>query len=108
MAVKKWSTLKLGNGRLVHVTNDPWLSRPSTFKLVQQPCSLGCQTVVAQLMNDDGASWNEELIKEEFCGTDATLVLGISIQGNNVEDILIWHYTTNDRFSVKSTYDLAL
>ncbi|KAL0461180.1 UNVERIFIED_CONTAM: putative mitochondrial protein [Sesamum latifolium] len=26
---------KLGNGQLVRVTDDPWLLRPSTFKLVQ-------------------------------------------------------------------------
>ncbi|KAL0394884.1 UNVERIFIED_CONTAM: hypothetical protein Slati_4454600 [Sesamum latifolium] len=28
--------------------------------------------------------------------------------GGDIEDILIWHYSTNRRFTVKSAYDLAL
>ncbi|KAL0456488.1 UNVERIFIED_CONTAM: hypothetical protein Slati_0988000 [Sesamum latifolium] len=59
-------------------------------------------------MNNDGTTWNEELIKEEFCEYDAALILEAPIRDSNVEDFLGWHYNTNGKFSVKSAYDLAL
>ncbi|KAG8380966.1 hypothetical protein BUALT_Bualt06G0071400 [Buddleja alternifolia] len=51
--------------------------------------------------------WNEELIRNVFWPPDATSILSIPLARYSCPDSLIWHYSKNGLFSVKSAYHVA-
>ncbi|KAM1695737.1 hypothetical protein ACFXTN_027349 [Malus domestica] len=69
------STMKVGDGANVHIWEDPWLPKPSTFK--ERPINNRQFTMVNELINEDGRSWNVEMVRQVFDGDDATLILRI-------------------------------
>ncbi|KAL0411831.1 UNVERIFIED_CONTAM: hypothetical protein Slati_3772800 [Sesamum latifolium] len=97
---------KVGDGRLINVMNDPWLSRPPTFKIIAHPKSLPPSATVSELLTED-RSWNRDLVEQEFSSLDAVCILQSPIsQAPNI-DTLCWHFDAKGVFSVRSAYSLA-
>lgn len=47
------------------------------------------------------------LVKNIFVEDEANLILSIPVGNMSLEDKLLWHYSKNDEYSVKSGYKIA-
>ncbi|KAJ8438737.1 hypothetical protein Cgig2_013783 [Carnegiea gigantea] len=63
-------------------------------------------TKVSSLLDYASTTWREELVRGIFIPYDAELILSLPLCDQWPQDKLIWHYTANGVFSVKSTYHL--
>lgn len=64
--------------------------------------------LVIDLILEDGNMWNTSLIKDMFVPEDGKLILSIPLGHLTNEDKLIWHFSKNGLFSVRSAYHLTL
>lgn len=49
-----------------------------------------------------------DLLRGQVIDEDLDIILGIPISLNTREDVLVWHYTPHEFYSVKTRYQLAL
>ncbi|KAG8363091.1 hypothetical protein BUALT_BualtUnG0005200 [Buddleja alternifolia] len=84
-----------------------WIPRPNTFKLITNCNLLPPDAMVFTLIVPHSRLWNEELIQNVFWPPDATSILSIPLARYSCPDSLIWHYSKNGLFSVKSAYHVA-
>uniref|UniRef100_A0A803NGM9 CCHC-type domain-containing protein n=1 Tax=Cannabis sativa TaxID=3483 RepID=A0A803NGM9_CANSA len=96
---------RVGNGENVRVLEDPWLPRPVSFKIYDKP-PLPENLYVADLKNGDG-SWDENFVRSVFNMEDAELILSMPSTGWDIEDKIMWHYSKNGEYTVKSGYKMA-
>uniref|UniRef100_A0A803Q3X2 Reverse transcriptase n=1 Tax=Cannabis sativa TaxID=3483 RepID=A0A803Q3X2_CANSA len=96
---------RVGNGENVRVLEDPWLPRPVTFKIYDKPL-LPANMVVADMKLGDGR-WDESFINAVFNHEDAKLILSVPSMGWELEDKIMWHYSKNGEYTVKSGYKMA-
>ncbi|KAL0384911.1 UNVERIFIED_CONTAM: hypothetical protein Sradi_2885400 [Sesamum radiatum] len=101
----KW---RIGTGRSVLVWQDPWLPRaPSFYTLTAMPVG-GSNMHVSELIQEDTREWDCELINTIFGPEDCEMILQIPLSCVGGHDLLVWHYSRNGLFSVRSAYHLAL
>ena len=62
---------------------------------------------VIDLKCSDG-QWDEEMIRCLFNEEDSKLILSLSCVDYQIEDKLLWHFTKNGEYSVRSGYYAAL
>lgn len=67
--------MKVGDEASVHIWEDSWLPKPSTFKA--RPINNRQFTMVNELINEDGRSWNVEMVWQVLDGDDVDLILRI-------------------------------
>jgi hypothetical protein len=63
-------------------------------------------TKVSELIDQDGRSWDEELIREIFWAGDAERILKIPLAVGMMDDFVSWHHNKNGLFTVRSAYFL--
>lgn len=63
---------------------------------------------VSVLIDRDRGCWNEEIITSMLSPIDAPTILAILLCQICPEDTLVWHYSKNGIFSIKSAYLLEL
>ncbi|KAL0434326.1 UNVERIFIED_CONTAM: hypothetical protein Slati_2766900 [Sesamum latifolium] len=63
---------------------------------------------VSDLILDDTKVWNDDLISAIFWPENRDLICQIPLSWAATSDILVWHYSNNDIFSIQSAYHLAL
>uniref|UniRef100_A0A803QE56 CCHC-type domain-containing protein n=1 Tax=Cannabis sativa TaxID=3483 RepID=A0A803QE56_CANSA len=97
---------RIGNGNCVRIMEDPWLPRPRHFKIYDKPCVPGGLYVV-DLKRPNGC-WDEEFVRVVFNEEDADIILKLPSTGWDIEDKIMWHYTKNGEYSVKSGYCMAM
>ncbi|KAL0434003.1 UNVERIFIED_CONTAM: hypothetical protein Slati_2734600 [Sesamum latifolium] len=97
---------KVGDGTLILIIGHPWIPRPISFQPICRPNSLSPKSRVSALLTVDKA-WNIDLIKAEFCQSDADSILEIKLTDGEC-DSLVWHFDNQGRCSVWSAYSLAL
>lgn len=61
---------------------------------------------VADLIDTDTKKWKEDALTNLFSPSEAEVIKSIPISLGGREDKIVWHYTTNGAFSVKSAYYL--
>ncbi|KAL0306177.1 UNVERIFIED_CONTAM: putative mitochondrial protein [Sesamum radiatum] len=74
---------RVGNGGSIRVWADPWVPRPVSFRPVTPR------------------------LQEVFLDIDSEVILEIPLSRLGAEDLIIWRYSPNGLFSVRSTYHLA-
>ncbi|KAL5733341.1 hypothetical protein ACOSQ2_033033 [Xanthoceras sorbifolium] len=62
--------------------------------------------MVASLKTASGA-WNSELVRSSFAPIDADCILSLPTSMRSCPDKLLWHYSKDGKYSVKSGYWLA-
>lgn len=62
---------------------------------------------VSDLITASGG-WNESVLNELFDEEEKVAILNIPLVVSQAQDILVWHYNRNGRYSVKSGYWLAM
>uniref|UniRef100_A0A803PV25 Reverse transcriptase domain-containing protein n=1 Tax=Cannabis sativa TaxID=3483 RepID=A0A803PV25_CANSA len=96
---------RIGNGNSVRVLDDPWLPRPVTFKIYDKP-PLPDNLHVIDLKKGNG-EWDEEFVRAVFNPTDAELILQMATSECDIEDKILWHYSKDGEYSVRSGYRMA-
>ena len=100
----KWC---IGNGKSVHIWKDRWIPSPESFKVTSP---IGVHTgmeIVSSLLDTDRKAWDVVKVKNLFLPHEAEMVLSIPISGRLPEDSIVWAWTSNGSFSVKSGYKVA-
>ncbi|XP_055960512.1 uncharacterized protein LOC126670817 [Mercurialis annua] len=97
---------RVGTGGMISIRDDPWLPTEFPFKpCILQNAPAEVQRVSTLILSARG-EWNVELVKKTISESDCAVVLSIPVSKSFTADKLIWHYTRNGIFSVKSCYHL--
>ncbi|KAL5837394.1 hypothetical protein ACOSQ3_014563 [Xanthoceras sorbifolium] len=104
--VAKGSRWWVGWGSNVLVYQDRWLPWLKSFKVYSLPV-LGLSATVDRLKNYDGG-WNLPLIRRTFFLVNVEAIMAIPSTSSCVVDSLLWHFSKDDEFSVKSAYHLTM
>ncbi|CAN6698982.1 unnamed protein product [Malus baccata var. baccata] len=97
---------RVGNGKSINIRKEPWFPKPSTYRVIPKPNLEG--TMVCDLIDPITKSWRMDLIESGFQPEDVLPILSIPLSHAGIDDRLVWHYTSNGIFSVKTGYSLAL
>lgn len=104
--IKEGIIWRVGDGSQINTWEDPWLPRGVTRRPMT-PRGLSLLTTVDELIDPLTGSWDAQSVTATFWPEDATLILGLPVRVD-VQDRPAWHYDSKRRFSVKSTYKLAV
>uniref|UniRef100_A0A803QJV0 Reverse transcriptase n=1 Tax=Cannabis sativa TaxID=3483 RepID=A0A803QJV0_CANSA len=96
---------RVGNGQQVRVLEDPWLPRPTSFKVYDKP-PFPQQLCVVDLTHPSGV-WDESFIRANFNHEDAEMILRLPPLHEGLEDKVMWHYSRNGEYTVRSGYRMA-
>lgn len=97
---------RVGNGRHIYISQDPWLQRKWAKSPLVVPEMLKWGRVEALILGN--GEWNVPLIKDSFIPADAEEILSIPLGGQNRKDEVVWALDSKGVFSVKSAYHLAV
>lgn len=105
--VQKGLRILIGNGSETKLWDDLWLpihpprppipidDAPHTFHLV------------SDLMNDSHNGWDDMKLSASIIPEERQIIERIRLSSQNIYDLLGWHYTSSDIYTVKSRYWLA-
>ncbi|KAJ9554109.1 hypothetical protein OSB04_018154 [Centaurea solstitialis] len=106
LALQKGIRWKVGNGRSINIWKDPWLRDDEIFT-VESPLVLEhANMTVGDLVNPLSQEWNRELLARLFSSRDCNRILNLSPPNESHPDKIIWHWTEDGIYSVKSCYRL--
>ena len=63
---------------------------------------------MAQLIDGETDMWKADLIKKHFMPYETDIILGVPLSPRMPEDSLIWAWSKNGNFTVRSAYGVAL
>ncbi|XP_042962379.1 uncharacterized protein LOC122296642 [Carya illinoinensis] len=93
---------RVGNGHNINIWKDWWLtSFPSKRVGSTRPVGCECEKV-SDLIDSDLKIWKYPLIQELFTVQEYEAVKAIPISAGGKEDRMIWHFSTNGQYLVKS------
>ncbi|KAM1520037.1 hypothetical protein ACFX15_022281 [Malus domestica] len=96
-----WGWKGIYEGRM-----DPWLPTPQTF--LANPMDSLEEIKVRDLIDPISKSWKEEVILAGFNRDEARKILSIPLSKSGCHDRLVWHYTVNGDYSVKTGFPTKL
>ena len=94
------------NGENVKIWEDRWIPTLDSFMVVSPKVPLESE-MVACLIDKESRSWDIDKVRRVFLPYEADAILGMTISSRPVEDSVIWAWTINGKFSVKSAYRVA-
>ena len=97
---------RVGDGTSINIREDPWFPKPSTFK-VQSRDNLQA-TRVCDLIDPLLGGWKNDIITNGFSEEDVAIILGIPFSRYGQKDRLVWHYSKNEEYTVRTGYGVAL
>ena len=106
--VRRRTRWRVGNGRLIHIWDDKWLSTPTTYKVVSPPQNFDNFPMVSTPIDCDSRRWKVDLLKSLFLPFETRTILNIPISYNLPNDKIIWVGNNRGVFTVKSTYYVTL
>ncbi|EPS63383.1 hypothetical protein M569_11401 [Genlisea aurea] len=93
-----------GDGVHINVWNSPWLPRAGSFKPMFRNPALSPHLRVSDLISPDTCDWNRSYIQQVFLPADAATILSIPLGSSGHHDRMIWHYSREGTYTVKSGY----
>ncbi|EPS69206.1 hypothetical protein M569_05560, partial [Genlisea aurea] len=97
---------RIGDGSSIDVWKDPWIPDTFAFK-PSSPAPLGMANMrVKELIISNQAEWNLSRLRQTFSSSDVHCILAIPLAKNPYPDRLIWHFTRQGEYSVKTGYQL--
>ncbi|KAM1648372.1 hypothetical protein ACFX1Q_010398 [Malus domestica] len=106
MVLQHYVRWRVGDEESINIRNDPWLPTPTTF-LANLKDSLE-EIMVRDLIEPVSKSWKEEVISAGFNWDEARQILSIALSKSSCYDRIVWHYTVNGDYSVKTGYGVAM
>lgn len=84
-----------------------WLPIPNSFKVVSPRLQAFDGDMVATLLDREIAGWDKNLVRGNFLPNEVESILSIPTSYNFPDDALVWAWTQNGRFTVRSAYKVA-
>lgn len=106
--LRKGVRWRIGNGKGTIIGEDPWLPTPSSFKPVTPLDLEWKQKPVEALIDEHTKTWNEDLVNTLFMSNEANVITGLPLSCFGAADKLVWHWSKNGLFSIKSACYQAL
>lgn len=103
---EKCIRVRIGNGYDTAIWGSSWIPEDDNFRVITPPQISYFPNRVADVIDPVSGRWNEEVIRHPFWEIDHGRILSIPIGSTEAEDKMVWHYSRNGRFSVKSCYHL--
>jgi len=99
---------KVGDGTKINIWGDRWIFSPH-LNSIQSPIRiLNKDAKVSEIIDQNSRWWNIPLIEQIFPAETAEKICSLAISPGTVQDRLIWAYTANGIFTVRSAYHLEL
>lgn len=96
----------MGDGSNINVWSDPWIS--SLDGKIPKPNNEGSRhrvNKVAELKNDSGVGWDEDLVRNIFTEEAANRIMELRWPNFECNDKLMWKGLKPGSFSVRSYFD---
>ncbi|CAL1387091.1 unnamed protein product [Linum trigynum] len=101
---------QIGNGHSASLLRSPWIPQlqldPPRYNPVVLP--EGGDPTVAEVICQGEGRWCDRKLNQWFDPPTCRIIKTIPLPRQNIEDKLIWHFTSDGVFSVKSAYHLAV
>lgn len=94
----------VGNGNSINIWDDPWLSKPPSFKAISPRINNTSYVKVGDIIDHETMKWKVDIVKEIFIPFKAEEILNTPIPSHPTDDIVAWGYTKSGLFTVKSAY----
>lgn len=98
----------MGNATRISVWHDKWVPRPSLYKVLTPVRPNVEKALVCELINIASSERNMDKLKSWFQPEDREAVLSIPLSRNDTNDRSVWAENRSGKFTVKSSYVLAL
>lgn len=105
--LRKGCYWRVGNGASIHVLKDCWLPNQPTKKVRFKPEGEIWEWRVSNLINWQNHQWDKDRIKAMFHQFDAEVIIQVPLSRRVLQDALVWSFTKNGRYIVKSGYHVA-
>ena len=97
----------IGNGESIHIWKDRWIPTSESFRVMSPVVVHSGLEKVPSLLDIDRRAWDVVKVRNTLPSHEAKVVKSIPISISLPEDSIIWAWTPNGRFTVKSTYKVA-
>ncbi|GMJ07053.1 hypothetical protein HRI_004374500 [Hibiscus trionum] len=94
---------RIGSGSSVNIWNDPWLPGPENNYIQAQQINIQ-YTKVADLINQQNATWKFEILERLFDDQQVKRISSIPLSADHRQDELIWKFDGTGEYNVKSGY----
>ncbi|GAU48919.1 hypothetical protein TSUD_301740 [Trifolium subterraneum] len=102
--VKRGLRWRIGNGDKINVWSQPWLRKANHAYVTTNTVAGHEQLKVAGLINHNEGKWDVNLVQQLFNQNDTASIFQIPLQLTNEEDVPIWRFSRNGKYSVRSAY----
>ena len=103
--LKRGVIWRVGDGEHIRTWRDPWIPRPSSFRLITPKGTCRLNHVLDSL--DANGAWRADCLREYFWEMDVLHILKIHTSLRQRSDFLSWFPEKSGVFSVKSAYKLV-
>ena len=97
----------MGNGASIYVLKDCWLPNQPIKRVLFQPEEEIWEWKVSDLIDWLSHQWDRERIHALFNQFDVEAILQVPLSRRVIQDALIWSFTKNGKYTVKSGYDVT-
>lgn len=107
--IKQGLRIRVGNGYFTEIWDSPWIPDDGRFTLfTTRPPDCYFPWKVADLVDPESNAWNIKMTESTFWPIDRNRILSVPLGAITSDDRVVWHYTKDGKFSVKSAYQLLL
>ncbi|KAL0378587.1 UNVERIFIED_CONTAM: hypothetical protein Sradi_3164200 [Sesamum radiatum] len=85
----------------------PVLDAIPAYAMVCFKLPLSLLNEIQKLIDPGTGDWKYSLVHELFCLIDSALIFSIPLSRSGDQDLLVWHYSKNGIFSIRSAYHLV-
>ena len=104
--LKEGACWKVGDGRTIGIATHNWLPRKLVF--LHTPPPPPSELRVCDLIKEDSKQWDRDKLYALFNRSTCEDILAIPLTQQHAQDSLIWKENKAQKFSVRSTYQVAL
>lgn len=107
--IKQGLRIRVGNGYFTEIWDSPWIPDDGRFTLfTTRPPDCYFPWKVADLVDPESNAWNIKMTESTFWPIDRNRILSVPLGAITSDDRVVWHYTKDGKFLVKSAYQLLL
>lgn len=97
----------MGDGSRINALSFPWIDVDNDFFAHGQQILAPGPSRVADFIVQDTCCWNLEKLNLVFNSDEVKRITRTTIPPPGVEDKLVWHFSRDEKYTVKSAYKLA-
>ena len=105
--IEKGAIKTIGEGSSVYIWEDPWVPNLPKFRLLSQKKD-GSDVPMHVKDLCENQSWNWTTLSELFSQREIDGICSIPVPLFDEEDVWSWHHSKDERYSVKSAYNLLV